>query len=172
MHHPQNKISTEAAFRQFSETVTHEGVRPALAYLLSLTDYRYIAIFRRNGDKASAAVFYDRVNPENLRVDEVPASATYCHFAIEGKALFTTADSLADARLADHVARQAVQAYWGLPVMTPEGEILGMLCQYDTVPRDPTQVNLELMIEVEVASALEQRDLVPPHPPAALPTRN
>lgn len=161
---PKNKVSTEAAFREFSDKVAHEGVRSALAYLLSLTDYRYIAIFRRHGDKASAAVFYDRDNPETLRIDELPWDATYCHLATEAKALFTTADSLQDPRLATHVARQTVQAYWGLPVMTPEGDVLGTLCQYDHVPRDPSRVDLELMIEV--ACALEQRGLVPLYPTA------
>lgn len=155
-------VSTETAFRQFTETCAHAGVRSALAYLLSLTDYRYIAIFRRNGDKATAAVFYDRNNPEILRVEEVPAAATYCHLAIEAKAVFTTANSLEDRRLSSHEARHAVQAYWGVPLMTPEGEILGTLCQYDDVPRDPSQVDLELM--VEVASTLAQKGDVPPYP--------
>ena len=58
-----NKISTEAAFRQFTQTVADQGVRSALAYLLTLTDYRYIAIFRRNGDKSTAAVQRGLVPP-------------------------------------------------------------------------------------------------------------
>jgi GAF domain-containing protein len=155
-------ISTEAAFHRFTELVAHAGLRPALAYLLSLTDYRYIAIFRGHGDMATAAVYYDRDNPEILRVDEVPASATYCALANDAKAVFTTANALEDARLTSHPARQTVQSYWGLPVMTPEGQILGTLCHYDDVPRDPSQVDLELMIEV--ASTLEQKGLVPPYP--------
>jgi GAF domain-containing protein len=158
----KKNTSTEAAFREFTDIAASEGVRSALAYLLSLTDYRYIAIFRRQGDMATAAVFYDRDNPESLRVDEMPFDATYCRLATDTKGLFTTADSLQDPRLARHAARQAVQAYWGLPVMTPEGDVIATLCQYDDVPRDPSQVNLELMIEV--ACALEQRGLVPPYP--------
>jgi hypothetical protein len=160
----KKNVSTEAAFHQFTEIVANAGVRPALAYLLSLTDYRYIAIFRRRGDKATAAVYYDRDNPDVLRVDEVPASATYCSLASADKALFTTANALEDPRLTLHPARRAVQAYWGVPVMTPEGHILGTLCQYDDVPRDPSQVDFELMIEV--ASTLEQKGLVPPYPTA------
>jgi GAF domain-containing protein len=101
-----------------------------------------------------------------LRVDEVAASATYCHLAVQSKTLFATADSLRDPRLAEHAARQTVQSYWGLPVMTPEGDVLGTLCLYDEVPRDPGQVDLALM--VEVASTLEQKGLVPPYPEQAL----
>ncbi len=159
-----NPVSKEAAFRQFNEVLGRSNLRAALAYLLSLTDFRFIALFRRRGDKANAAVFYDREQPDLLFVDEVPASATYCALAIESRSPFNTGNALQDPRLTTHAAREAVQSYWGLPVMTPEGEILGTLCHYDVVPRDPTQVNLELM--VEVASLLQQKGLVPPYPPA------
>lgn len=155
-------VDTDTAFRRFTETMAQAGLRPALAYLLSLTEFRFIAIFRSQGDKATAAVFYDRENPDVLRVDELPDTATYCHIATQTKSPFATGNSLADPRLAAHAARETVRSYWGLPVMTPEGEVLGTLCQYDVVPRDPSQVNLELM--VEVASTLEQKGLVPPYP--------
>jgi GAF domain-containing protein len=162
-----NDVSIDTAFRQFNDTVNREGLRSALAYLLSLTDYRYIAIFRRQGDKATAAAYYDREHPEVIAIDEVPAAATYCQLAIESRAPFVTANAPEDARLEAHPARQAVQAYSGVPLMTPEGEILGTLCHYDVVPRDPEQVDLELM--VVVASAIEQRGLVPPYPGSLAP---
>ena len=122
------RTDKDAAFLQFNETLARSGLRPALAYLLSLTNFRFIAIFRRQGDQATAAVFYDREHPEVLQVDPVPASATYCELALQSRALFKTGDALQDPRLTAHAAREAVQSYWGLPVMTPEGEILGTLC--------------------------------------------
>ena len=67
-----------------------------------------------------------------------------------------------DERLAEHPARNSVLAYCGVPVMDAEGILMGTLCRYDLVPRDPEQVDLELM--VQVASALAQRKLVPPYP--------
>jgi GAF domain-containing protein len=157
-----SNVSIETAFRQFSDIASQEGLRSALAYLLGLTEYRYIAIFRRQGDKATAVTYYDREHPDVTTIDEVPAAATYCQLAIESRAPFVTADALEDTRLESHPARQAVQAYSGVPLMTPEGEVLGTLCQYDEVPRDPEQVDLELM--VVVASAIEQRGLVPHYP--------
>jgi GAF domain-containing protein len=154
--------STEIAFRKFSETLDREGLRPALAFLLALTDYRYIAIFRSNGDRANAAVYYDREQPNVLAIDEVPAAATYCQIAVETRGTFSTSDALQDPRLVSHPARQTVQAYCGFPVITPEGEILGTLCHYDVVPRDAGQINVELMLAV--VSAIEQQGLVPPYP--------
>jgi GAF domain-containing protein len=149
-------------FDTFSKTLGASGLRPALAYLLGLTDYRFIAIFRFQDGKANAAVFYDREQPDLLAAEEVPASATYCCYARDARGVFTTANALEDPRLTNHVAREVVQAYCGVPVMTAEGEILGTLCHYDLVPRDPAQIDLPLMLQV--ASLLAQRDLVPPYP--------
>jgi GAF domain-containing protein len=155
-------VSTETAFREFSDMLRQAGLRPALTYLLGLTDYRYIAIFRSDGDKANAAVYYDREHPQVLAIDEVPAAATYCQIAVETRAPFSTDHALQDPRLVSHPARQTVQAYCGFPVITPEGEILGTLCHYDVVPRDAGQINVELMLAV--VSAIEQQGLVPPYP--------
>lgn len=155
-------IGKEDAFLQFNQTLAKAGLRAALAYLLSLSNFRFIAIFRSQGDNSTASVFYDREQPDVLFVEEVPASATYCTLAVASRSVFKTGDSLQDPRLTSHAARETVQSYWGLPLMTPEGEILATLCQYDVVPRDTQQVDLQLM--VEVASLLQQRGLVPPYP--------
>ena len=155
-------LKTDEAFARFSDTLEAAGLRAALAYLLGLTDYRFIAIFRFAEGRANAAVFYDRENPDVWAVDEVSASATYCCYARDARGVFKTADAMLDPRLAGHVAREVVQSYCGVPVMTAEGEILGTLCHYDLVPRDPEQVDLMLMLQV--ASRLVQRCLVPPYP--------
>lgn len=156
--------STQADFAAFMQILNQEGLRPALASLLLRTDYRFIAIYRFQDGKANAAVHYDREHPDVLAAVEVPASATYCCYARDARGVFTTANALLDGRLKDHVAREAVQAYCGVPLMTPEGEILGTLCHHDVVPRDPAQIDLMLMLQV--ASALAQGGWVPPYPPS------
>lgn len=158
--HPQP--SSAERFACFYALLESSGVRAALADLLAATDYRFIAIFCFDGDRANATVFYDREAPEVLSVDEVPASATYCCFARDARGAFVTANALQDSRLTGHVAREKVQAYCGVPIMTPEGDILGTLCHYDLVPRDPSQIDIALMCEI--ASALEQGHHVPPYP--------
>lgn len=160
-----SSLPTGERFARFSAILGASGLRLALADLLAHTDYRFIAIFRFNGERANAAVYFDRENPEVLCVDEVPASATLCSYARDARGAFVTADSMKDPRLAEHVARERVRAYCGVPIMTPEGEILGSLCLYDLIPRDPAQIDLPLMCQV--ASALEQGGHVPPYPAAA-----
>jgi GAF domain-containing protein len=152
---------TRERFARFSAILSTSGLRSALADVLTETDYRFIALFRLSGGYANAAVFYDRMQPDVLLAQEVPATATYCAFTRDAKLPFVTADSLVDSRLDDHVARESVRAYCGIPILTPEGEFLGTLCHYDVVPRDPAQVDMALMCEI--ASALEQGGHVPPY---------
>ena len=153
---------TRERFDRFTSMLASAGLRDALADVASITDYRFIAIFRFQDERANAVIYYDREQPEVLGVEEVAASDTYCRLARETREAFVTSDALNDARLTDHGARASVQSYCGVPIMTPEGAVLGTLCHYDLVPRDPNQVDLALMCEI--ASALEQGGHLPPYP--------
>lgn len=159
-----SRSNTKQAFERFASILQASGVRDALAYLVGLSDYRFIGIFRFQGGKATAAVHYDKADPSALRSAEVPDTATYCCFIRDSGGAFSTADAMADERLRDHVAREAVRAYCGVPVMDAEGHLLGTLCHYDVVPRDPEQLDLQLLLQV--ASALAYGHHVPPYPAA------
>ena len=158
-------LRTREHFETFVQTLESSGPRDALAYILSLSDYRFIGIFRFQDGKATAAIHYDRENPSVTRSDEVPDTATYCCFVRNRRGVFTTANALEDARLDKHAARSAVQAYCGLPILDPDGQLLGTLCHYDAVPRDPETLDLELLLQV--ASRLQQGGHIPPYPVAA-----
>jgi GAF domain-containing protein len=155
---------TRRAFERFEETLHTQGVRAALAFIVSLSDYRFVGIFRFRDGKATAAVHVDRKKPQQLRSPEVPETATYCCYVRDSRGVFTTANALQDSRLTDHPARTDVLAYCGVPVMDAEGQLLGTLCHYDVVPRDPQQLDLPLLIQV--ASTLARGGHVPPYPDA------
>ena len=135
-----------------------------MAFLLGLTNFRYIGLWRFQDGRTNAAVHYDRENPDQLTAQEVPDTATYCCYVRDSKGVFMTAHALLDPRTEGHPAREAVPAYCGVPVMDPEGQIIATLCHYDLVPRDPNEVNLELMLQV--ASTLAHGNHVPPYPQA------
>lgn len=46
--------------------------------------------------------------------------------------------------------------------MDPDGDLIGTLCHYDLLPRDPEQLDLELLLQA--ASALSAPGVVPPYP--------
>jgi GAF domain-containing protein len=158
-------MDTATAFHAFQAVLGVVGARESLAFLLKLTDYRFIGLWRFQNGRANAAIHYDRENPLQMHAQEVADTATYCCYVRDGKGVFMTAHAMLDLRTEGHPAREAVAAYCGVPVMDSEGNILATLCHYDVVPRDPGQVDLELMLQV--ASALAQGGHVPPYPAAA-----
>lgn len=161
---PAPMPATHDTFAAFEAALLGSGPRAALAYLVGLTSYRFIGIFRFSDGMANAAVHYDRENPDVTRLDAVPESATYCCFVRDSRGSFTTVDALEDPRLAEHVARTAVRAYCGVPVMDAEGRLLGTLCHYDVVPRDADELDMPLLLQA--ASALAVGNRVPPYPNA------
>ena len=156
------RVRTEGAFRAFNTLLHREGIRSALAYLVSLTDYRFISIFRFDGSRATSAVHVDREELSAVQAPEVPDTATYCCFVRDREGAFVTVHALLDPRAEGHPARNDIPAYCGIPIMDPEGGLIGTLCHYDVVPRDTEQLDLELLLQC--ASALAQSGLVPPYP--------
>ncbi len=162
---PTGKIDqTAVAFSVFSKLLAAEGVRAALYSLLRRTDYRFISIFRFKDGMATSAVHVDREDLGLQQAAEVADTATYCCYVRDSHGAFVTADALVDGRTSQHAAREAIRAYCGVPIMDPEGTLIGTLCHYDVVPRDPEQLDLELL--VQASSALAAPGVVPPYPAA------
>jgi GAF domain-containing protein len=153
---------TAAAFNVFASLLQSDGIRTALYSVLRRSDYRFIGIFRFKDGKATSAVHVDRENLGVTQAGEVDDTATYCSYARASGSPFVTADARADERTVGHVARDSVLSYCGIPIFEPGGEFIGTLCHYDLVPRDPDQLDLDLLIQV--SSALEQSGLIPAYP--------
>lgn len=159
---------TASTFAKFVVTHRTQGLRAALATLVKMTDYRFIGLWRFQDGKANAVVHYDREDPSKTTTQEVPDTATYCCFVRDTKAPFKTPNALIDERLASHSAREQVTTYCGVPVMDSLGNVLATLCHYDVVPRDPDQVNLELMLMV--AAYVANNGNLPPYPSTSATT--
>lgn len=102
------RAPTDAAFEMFRTALKRHGVRDSLAYLVGLTDYRFIGIWRFKDGKANAAVHYDRLNPDVMHAQEVPDNATYCCYVRDSRGVFTTAHAMLDPRTVGHPARETV----------------------------------------------------------------
>ncbi|MCZ2495232.1 GAF domain-containing protein [Xylophilus sp. Kf1] len=159
---PTTAATTADSFQAFRSAFDTQGLRSALATLLRLTDYRFIGIWRFDQGRAAAAAHFDREMPDRQQAAEVPESATYCTIVRDSGEPFATADAMADRRLDRHPAREEVRTYCGIPLMGSDGAVMGTLCHYDLVPRDPEQINVELMLMV--GSFLALNGHVPPYP--------
>lgn len=154
--------ATAVAFSVFAKLLASDGIRAALYSLLRRTGYRYISIFRFQQGSATAVVHVDRDDLNAVAPGEAPIAATYCCYVRDSNGAFATVDALLDARTEGHVKQVALRAYCGIPILDPEGGLIGTLCHYDPLPRDAEQLDLELLLQA--ASAIEQSGLVPPYP--------
>lgn len=153
---------TVVAFNVFANLLSTDGIRAALYSVLRRSNYRFISIFRFRDGLATSAVHVDREDLSVTQASEVPDTATYCHYVRESGRPFVTAQASSDARTVGHPSRDVVLSYCGIPIFEPEGALIGVLCFHDVVPREPDQLDLELL--VQVSSALAQSGLVPPYP--------
>jgi GAF domain-containing protein len=159
----QGRIDSSAvAYNVFAKVLASDGLRSALYALLRRCDYRFIGIFRFKDGKATSVVHVDRENLSVLRADEVPDTATYCSFVRADLTPFVTQDARVDPRTQEHSARDVVQAYCGLPVMADDSKFIGTLCLYDVVPRNPDQLDLDLLSQA--CEAIGKSGLVPDYP--------
>lgn len=73
-----------------------------------------------------------------IDISEVPLEQTFCQHTVRANDLFEIPDAQADARYADNpmvTGAPHIRFYVGVPLLTLDGQPLGTLCAFDTVPR-------------------------------------
>jgi diguanylate cyclase with GAF sensor len=79
---------------------------------------------------------------------EVPRCDTFCDVAIRGKKVLQIVDAQSDPRYRDNPyvrGEPGMRSYLGAPLTTPDGYNIGTLCVIDTIPRDYTSVDREVL---------------------------
>lgn len=121
----------------FERVLEEKGLHGALRVLNATTPYRLTGVYRFEDGLVRSVVLFDRKNPELTVGVDVPWNDSYCRLVAEDGRRCAIVDSLTDARLRLHAAREAVQAYVAVLLKTPDGTPLGTLCHYDLQPVDP-----------------------------------
>jgi diguanylate cyclase (GGDEF)-like protein len=83
-----------------------------------------------------------------LDIREVPYPDFFCSHAIRQSDIFEVTDALEDARFAQYPlvsGSPRVRFYAGAPLVNPQGNVLGMLCVVDFVPRKLSPKQLETL---------------------------
>ena len=112
------------------------GTLAALRYLNSRTRFRYTGVYHAEPPVLRNVDLFDRENPHlNVAGGLNPLDETFCGIVCGTNAPFLTRDSLADARLSRHAARESVLSYGGAPIRLENGEACGSLCHFDVRPR-------------------------------------
>jgi PAS domain S-box-containing protein len=74
-----------------------------------------------------------------LTVDEMPKEIGFCPVCVEMKDILIIPDTLADERFANSpvvTSEPHVRFYAGMPLLAPEGAVIGTVCVVDCVPRE------------------------------------
>jgi GAF domain-containing protein len=86
--------------------------------------------------------------PESLRsARQTSLDFSICQYAMESYRPLIIGDARTDEGLADNgaVTELGVAAYAGIPLVTPDGHVVGTLCVIDFVPRDWTDDQLAIL---------------------------
>jgi hypothetical protein len=115
----------------FEQQIQAHGLFAGLASLNATSCHRFTGVYRFEGDWVKSVLLFDRKNPD-LRVGEnVRWRDSYCMLTAQAGDRCEIQNSLTEARLQSHSARQAVQSYCAVLLYTRAGTPLGTLCQFD-----------------------------------------
>jgi GAF domain-containing protein len=107
-----------------------------------------------------------------LNVSETPREVSFCAHAIANRATLSVPDVFEDARFFNNplvADPHNFRAYLGAPLITEQGYALGALCVLDTKPREWTNADVTLIVDLACTAAelinarsarLELHDLV------------
>lgn len=140
------------------ELIESDGVHAALAFLNARSPHRFTGVYRLDPPTLRNVRLYDRENPELEIGKDTPLRETYCSITGSTADPFATADARADERLAEHLARESVLSYCGVPLLDEAGEAVGTLCHFDFTPRPiPTsEVAIMRAVAPRILSALRR----------------
>ncbi|MEO6994537.1 MAG: hypothetical protein ABI273_12975 [Lacunisphaera sp.] len=155
MDSPGDDSSNRSARPQLKKIAEEGGARAAMAYLNSLGQSRFTALYRFDGDTLHNCVFFDRENPEATKSDDIPVMASYCVFVRDSKKKFTVTNAQYDERVDGHPKQKTIQSYCGVPLMTIHGAMFGTVCHFDFAPGKIDKTAVDLL--EYVASVLPDR---------------
>lgn len=124
----------------------HAGdLRGAVILLNSLAPHRFTSLFRFDGEMLRNVVFFDRENPAQETVDDIPVAASYCVFVRDGRGTFTVPDAVCDRRVDGHPKQPIFRAYCGVPLLDDRGRMFGTICHFDFAPHRADAKTVELL---------------------------
>ncbi|TBR14584.1 MAG: GAF domain-containing protein [Lysobacter sp.] len=122
-----------------------DDLRGTVILLNSMTPHRFTSLFRFGGDTLHNVVFYDRENPDQERMDDIPVAASYCVFVRDGRDTFVVPDATDDPRVEGHPKQPVFRSYCGVPLVDADGRMFGTVCHFDFHPRPGDPKTIELL---------------------------
>ncbi|MEO1830562.1 MAG: ATP-binding protein [Pseudomonas sp.] len=83
-----------------------------------------------------------------LAAEQTPRELAFCAHAIQAHELFEVPDAARDERFCDNplvTGEPNIRFYAGMPIASPDGELVGTLCVIDRVPRELSEVQQDTL---------------------------
>jgi diguanylate cyclase (GGDEF)-like protein len=111
-----------------------------------------------------------------LQTDTTPRCHAFCNCTIDHGRVLQIIDATTDLRFRDNpyvTGEPHIRSYLGAPLTTPDGYNIGSICVMDTIPRDYTQVDREVLANLArlTVNQLELRLLATEDPHTTATTR-
>lgn len=102
-------------------------------------------------------VFAAQTGLDEQWAEGTPLSHSMCQHVVHDDAPLVVGDASRDERFVDHAARHEldIAAYCGVPMRTPDGQVLGSFCVIDRSPRDWTDDEVKLVQDLGALAAAE-----------------
>ena len=150
---PTDPVMEEDALVMFQAAVERIGLREGLAYLLSLTKYRFAGIWYFERGDQKALTYYDRHDPTAYTANRAAESCGGC-VHVRTRAGIKTLDELLGA-FPDTDKRRR-KNYHSVPIIGHDGAVLATLCLHDTVARSAIPGEAQLLKRVASFLAAHQ----------------
>jgi GAF domain-containing protein len=139
---------------QFQMTMEAGGLLAAMRWLNQRVPYRHTAIFAFDGDNLRNVCLVDKYNPAVTRCGDQPITESYCIYVHRSSRPFSVQNASLDSRVEDHPKRNNYNCYYGIPLLSADGKLLGTVCHFDP---DPVAVTDDIVTVLDDVAPLIAR---------------
>ena len=136
---------------KFSAVLKAEGLWGAMRWLNDRVPYRFTAVFGFAGDVLHNICLVDKENSDVTHCPDQPIADSYCIYIQRSGERFSVEDAVLDSRVEGHPKRRSYHCYYGIPLLSPEGNLLGTVCHFD---KAPVRVTEEVVTALDELAAL------------------
>jgi len=133
---------------KFGGIVKADGLWDAMRWLNDRVPYRFTAIFAFDGDLLRNICLVDKEDTNVTHCPDQPIVDSYCIYIRRSGERFSVEDSLLDGRVEGHPKRSNYHCYYGIPLLGPDGNLLGTVCHFNGAPVRVTEEVVESLDEL------------------------
>src|SRR4030088_2297803 len=134
--------------KKFKKTLALGGLRAAMRWLNDRVPYRYTAIFAFEGQTLrNVCLIYKEVSNITTCSNQ-SITESYCMYIHRSGEHFKVEESALDKRVEEHPKRRSIQCYYGIPLFSAEGKMVGTVCDFDKTPVRVSEAVAQAMADV------------------------